>query len=248
MEIEWNVPDETGSSSREGSSGSSKISSDSDQQSESLEMLWDADDTPSDTQGSQEVRKIPSGERVPQYKTADVSAGSVYTKRVRDSFRIIDKNRESTGDPAILCGLCLEQVMASLEAERGFILLFESHKKEMQVYAASNIDPKKLLISEPVSHSILNKVMADRKPIVITDAIDDPLFRNLTSVVISGLRSILCTPLIMSRGLLGILYIDNRLKKGAFTNSHLEYLNEFAQEITERINRHFPQIQPKIGK
>jgi transcriptional regulator with GAF, ATPase, and Fis domain len=246
MEIEWNVPEERAGVSRERAPGGKRMSA--DRPPGSLEMVWEVADISSQEAETDSVKKPPHDEQTSGRVTVSMDMKSAYSKKVRDLFRIIDKNRAASEDPTILCEMCLEKVMASLEAERGFILLYDDSTDNMEVYAASNIDPNRLLVSEPVSHSILDTIMKERKSRLLSDALTDPHFGNLTSVVISGLRSILCVPILASGGLLGILYVDNRLKKGAFSRTHLEYLDEFAGEISRRITQYFPQVQPKFGK
>lgn len=83
-----------------------------------------------------------------------------------------------------------------------------------------------------ISHTILRKTIANSKPIVVQDAIGDPEFKNLESVVALKLRSIMCVPLISSRGVLGVIYVENRSEKDVFSKEDLPPLEFLASQAT----------------
>jgi GAF domain-containing protein len=157
----------------------------------------------------------------------------------------IDKDLESMASPNKLCSQFLIQLMSALEAERGFIMLFDSSLGEMETYATFNIDPDSLLVTEPFSLTVLEKVLSSGRSIIVYDALDDSRFAEQTSVVLSGLRSIICVPILMGDGLLGTIYADNRTKKNAFKEEHSQFVKECSLKITERITKYFPQFKPK---
>lgn len=60
-----------------------------------------------------------------------------------------------------------------------------------------------------------------------------------TSVLLTGLRSVVCVP-VYPRGdssaeASAMIYADNRLAKGAFSESDVETLKELARELSERL-------------
>ena len=170
---------------------------------------------------------------------------SHYTDQINEIAHFIDENPESQESPNKLCKLFLSPLAEILEAERGFIMLVDSALGEMEAYATVNIDSDSLLATEPVSQTVLDKVMSSGRSIIIYDALDDSRFADKTSVVLSGLRSILCVPILMDKGLLGIIYVDNRTKKNAFRDEHSQFLKEYSEKISERIKEYFPHFEAK---
>jgi GAF domain-containing protein len=170
---------------------------------------------------------------------------SSFADQLNTIVNAIDQDLESMASPNRLCSQFLIQMMSVLEAERGFIMLFDSTLGEMETYATVNIDPDSLLVTEPFSLTLLEKVLSSGRSIIVYDALDDSRFADKTSVVLSGLRSIICVPILMGEGLLGTIYADNRTKKNVFKEEHSQFIKECTLKITERIMKYFPQFEPK---
>ncbi|MGH7646323.1 MAG: adenylate/guanylate cyclase domain-containing protein [Gemmatimonadales bacterium] len=81
--------------------------------------------------------------------------------------------------------------------------------------------------ARPVPRSILREAIEGREAILSHDAGADGRF-NGSSIVLQGVRSAMCLPLLGSgRDLLGILYVDNQTATGAFTDEDLDFLVGF---------------------
>jgi diguanylate cyclase (GGDEF)-like protein len=83
---------------------------------------------------------------------------------------------------------------------------------------------------EQISHTIFEKVIQQRQPLVIADAILDPEFQTAHSVRSLQLRSVMCVPLIARGTLLGAIYIENRSEKNLFREQDLLPLEYFAAQ------------------
>jgi adenylate cyclase len=113
--------------------------------------------------------------------------------------------------------------------ERGFLMLFDeegnvSHQSEVKY----RIPPEADEVRQPsiiLSSSVMNQIKKDPQPILITDVGSDERFRGSQSLMLQGLRSAMCAPLVGMHRLLGILYVDNLNLPAAFTQ---EELNVFA--------------------
>ncbi|MGD8624137.1 MAG: GAF domain-containing protein [Anaerolineae bacterium] len=69
---------------------------------------------------------------------------------------------------------------------------------------------------DQVSRSILRQVADSGEPLVLRDAAQDPRFGAADSVVILGLRSVMCVPLISQGETRGAIYVENRSIRGRF--------------------------------
>lgn len=138
----------------------------------------------------------------------------------------------------------IEQVIAFVGAERGFILLVDIETGRVWGEALRNIEKTALedTLSErdktnraEISRTIVENVLDTCQPIMSHNAMEDPRFADRQSVQLSNLRSVLCVPLMAQSRLLGIIYLDNRVKSGLFTERHLSMLSAFANQAAVAI-------------
>lgn len=133
----------------------------------------------------------------------------------------------------------IEQVTTFVGAERGFILLVDTTSGKVWGQAVRNIDKQALVdtLSDAdtanraeISRTIVEQVLETRLAVLSHNAMEDPRFSSRQSVQLSNLRSVLCVPLIAQSRLLGIIYLDSRIKTGVFTERHLSMLSAFANQ------------------
>ena len=133
----------------------------------------------------------------------------------------------------------IEQVIAFVGAERGFILLVDVESGRVWGEAVRSIEKAALESTlsgadeqnkAEISRSLVENVLETRKPVLAHNAMEDPRFSNRQSVQLSSLRSILCVPLLAQGRLLGVIYLDNRIKSGVFTEHHLSLLSAFGNQ------------------
>jgi signal transduction histidine kinase len=108
----------------------------------------------------------------------------------------------------------------------------EVTKGNLMMMVARNVD-KESLASEAfqASRTVIARVEETHQPSVITDASSDEGLKTQASVVKYNLRSILCVPLITKKEeILGIIYLDNRLISGLFTQRDLDLLKTLATQ------------------
>lgn len=139
----------------------------------------------------------------------------------------------------------IEQVISFVGAERGFILLVDVETGRVWGEALRNIEKKALEATlanigatssqAEISRYIVENALDTRQPILSVNAMEDPRFAARQSVQLTHLRSVCCVPLIAQGRLLGIIYIDNRLKSGVFTERHLAMLSAFANQASVAI-------------
>ena len=133
----------------------------------------------------------------------------------------------------------IEQVITFVGAERGFVLLVDTETGRVWGEAVHNLERSALeatLSSESgensaeISRTIIESVLQSKQAIVSMNAMEDPRFAGRQSVQFHNLRSVLCVPLLAQGKLLGIIYLDNRLKTGVFDEQGLSLLNAYANQ------------------
>ena len=126
--------------------------------------------------------------------------------------------------------MIVDTVIELTDAERGFLLL-EDDDGELEVKVARNIDQRTLETAEfELSRSIARQAAAGGEPIVTIDAAGDARFREALSVSDLHLRSVLAVPLAIKGRVVGTIYVDHRLRKGAFDEDDVRLVLDFAEQ------------------
>ncbi len=134
----------------------------------------------------------------------------------------------------------LDQVMDAIiqltVAERGFLMLIDDDHN-LAVRVARNFDQETLSSdSFAVSRTITRRVMDGGAAIVTTNAQEDPRFAGTQSIVTHALRSIMASPLRVRGQIIGVVYVDNRMRAGLFNDADLEALDAFAGQAAVAID------------
>jgi transcriptional regulator with GAF, ATPase, and Fis domain len=130
-----------------------------------------------------------------------------------------------------LLELIVDTVIELTDAERGFLLLDDGGGDGLQVKVARNIDQQTLgTAAFELSRSIAQQAAAGGQPIVTIDAAGDARFREALSVSDLHLRSVLAVPLSVKGKVVGTIYVDHRLRKGAFDQDDVRHVLDFAEQ------------------
>lgn len=136
--------------------------------------------------------------------------------------------------------IVLQQVMDAIirltRAERAMLLL--STHGQLEVKMARNISQETLddVASLEISHSIVRRVAESGEPVVTINAQEDERFSEQHSIVSYKLRSILCAPLKIKGVTTGVIYADNRIASGIFSDADRDLLAGFADQAAVAID------------
>ena len=143
----------------------------------------------------------------------------------------------------------MDEVIAVTRAERGFVMLHDADGRPV-FRVARGMDQS--TIDDPqfqVSRSVVERVAHEGQPILTDDAQQDDRFSTRQSVMILGLRAILCVPLRIKDEILGVVYVDNRLQAGIFTPADLDLLTSIASSAAIAIeNARLYQVAVEKGQ
>ena len=126
----------------------------------------------------------------------------------------------------------LDALVRLTGAERGCLMLLDD-EGEFTVNVARGVDGAGEL---RVSQSVVREAVDRQEAVVTTDAQMDPRFSAQESVVGLHLRSIVCVPLLLRGRAIGALYLDNRIKRGVFSEGDLALLTAFANQAAVAID------------
>jgi adenylate cyclase len=165
------------------------------------------------------------------------AAGRRKTKELEEKHRRltalyeVSRSLNSVLDLEGVLNLAMDAVIGVTGAERGFALLLDPKSGEWVLTLARHIDHQE--IESPSSHTsreTIEKVIATHAPVVATNAQADRDLMAQANGAGDSPRSILCVPLVIREQLTGVIYVDNRVEKGTFTEQDLDFLTAFADQ------------------
>jgi transcriptional regulator with GAF, ATPase, and Fis domain len=131
-------------------------------------------------------------------------------------------------DPAKLFDMIVDHAIDIVKAERGFLLL-RGADGTFDFAASRNFAGDSVAGSElEISRSLANRAIADGEAICAVNCAEDERFRDVQSISILGLRSVLCIPMRDRDAVIGAIYLDNRLARRAFGNEDMRMLEALA--------------------
>ena len=131
--------------------------------------------------------------------------------------------------------IVMDTIVRLTEAERGFLML-RNNEGEMESRIARNWEQESINKNEfAISRTIVERVIGSGEAILTTNALEDPRFGGQESIIAFNLRSILCVPLMVKTDLIGVIYTDNRIRSGIFSESDRDLLIAFANQAAVAI-------------
>ena len=154
---------------------------------------------------------------------ADLDA---YQKLYDFSARLMEKH-----DLGELLNALMDSVVEITNADKGFLILMEGD--DLDVKVARNL--KRENIADAVSQlsdSIIAKVVETRRPVIISDAMNDSEFQSSMSVIKLKLTSVICVPLLEKGKLIGLIYVGNDSIVDLFQDDMMRVLTMFAAQAS----------------
>jgi len=143
----------------------------------------------------------------------------------------ITRELNSSLDLDVVLENIMDRVIEVTGAERGFLMLHDDESGELVFKVARGMARNDLQSPEfQVSTTIIREVVQTRQPLLTDNAQYDERFTRGDSIMILGLRSILCVPILVKDRLIGLVYVDNYLHSGLFNEEHRRLLAAFASQ------------------
>ncbi len=149
-------------------------------------------------------------------------------EKLRASYEVTRAIELGTSITA-LCNKILEVAFRLVPADRGVVLLHNEQEilEPVSVRTAEGVDPDQEVI---VSKTVLDTVVREKEAVLSHDASADARFQSAQSVIMQGIRSTMCVPLLHNETVLGVMMIDSRLATHAFTEKDLALLETVASQ------------------
>ncbi|HAR64320.1 MAG TPA: hypothetical protein DCS13_12710 [Candidatus Margulisbacteria bacterium] len=122
----------------------------------------------------------------------------------------------------------LEKIMdVSIEitgAQRGYLYLYSGTERDLSIKVIREVGGESKINDIPVCRRVIEKATESENTVLVGDAGEESWLKNDDVVMKYGLKSILCIPLRTRDELIGIVYLDNKLVGGLFTEKKREVL------------------------
>ncbi len=117
-----------------------------------------------------------------------------------------------------------------LPADRCAVLLMHEDGSTLEprmVMERSGAEP---LDTMPLSQTVLNEVLTNKKAVLSTDAITDGRFQAAASIVALSIRSAMCVPLVYEDAIFGAMHVDSQQHSNAFSPKDLQLFTAIANQ------------------
>jgi adenylate cyclase len=128
-----------------------------------------------------------------------------------------------------LCSKILEVAFRLVSADRGVVLLHneQGHLEPVSVRTSEDADPNQEVV---VSKTVLDTVVREKEAVLSHDASADSRFQSAQSVIMQGIRSTMCVPLLHDDTVLGVMMLDSKLATHAFNEKDLALFETVASQ------------------
>jgi len=134
----------------------------------------------------------------------------------------------------------MQIIVMNAGAENGTLLL--EHDGRLVIQAVAIGDEITTMQHIPVKDSldiplpIINYVYNLNEPIVLKDACAEGKFTTDEYIVKRKVKSVLCSPIVLLNKIYGLIYLENNLSVGAFTEDRLKVLQMLSSQMAISIN------------
>jgi PAS domain S-box-containing protein len=182
--------------------------------------------------------------------TGNLSNDDVEVQQLRELARTAEVINSSL-DLDIILNDVIDTVIQLTKAERGYIVLKNPESGALEFRVARNVQQTDLNKDDfIVSRTVVERVATQGEPIVASNAELDVRFAESESIANYMLRSILCVPLKRKGEVKGVIYADNRMRPGIFSEREQRLVNAFANQATIAIEnaRLFENLRQTIAE
>ncbi|TNE47440.1 MAG: GAF domain-containing protein [Deltaproteobacteria bacterium] len=141
-------------------------------------------------------------------------------------------------DEATLLHRLMKLLMEHAGAERGLLFLYRKTScklvAQMEQTDKECLTPNTTMVlddeSQIVSTAMLRYTVLSHQPVVLSNASEEGPFVRDTYIAQARVRSVLCLPILAHDQLMGLIYLENRLTAGVFTQQRQDLLSLIATQ------------------
>jgi adenylate cyclase len=129
-----------------------------------------------------------------------------------------------------LMQLLLDKIFEVIPGDRGYIFSIDQEKDMLVLQAAAEKGAAEPPTDIQISHSLVRRALDEKIGILSADTLSDERFKDQGSIILSGMRSAMCVPLIFADEALGIIHLDSKSMANQFSQDDLKMLTLIANQ------------------
>ncbi len=172
------------------------------------------------------------------YRPSGFSAGDLNLGGQLDAIAVVKASQAISGEIVLssLLEILMRTVLENAGAQKGCLMML--HDDTLAIKAEAAIAGEEIIVSQPdspelksfVPESVANFVRRTRESVILDDAREMNIFSNDSYLMENRPVSLLCLPVLRQANLIGLLYLENNLMKGAFTEDRIAVLELLAAQ------------------
>ncbi|MBU1626806.1 GAF domain-containing protein [bacterium] len=145
----------------------------------------------------------------------------------------VTKAINSSMDIQNLLDMIMDRIIDATSAERGFLMIMDENSGELIPQVIRNENGKEIEISK----TIIDTVLKDEVSILTLDAASDTRFKESESIILYGIHSAMCVPLLIDNKIIGIIHVDRKHSAKPFDEDDLKVLTAVANQAVIALHR-----------
>lgn len=142
----------------------------------------------------------------------------------------------------------MDAIMEVTNAQRGYLMIMDEDSNTMEVLVARGIDGE-TIETEGYSTTIVGQVVETREPLLTNNAQFDTRIAQGQSIIMRGLRAILCSPMMVQDRIIGAVYVDTSMKAGAFRPDDMSLMQAISALAARAIeNARLYKVAREVGR
>ena len=179
---------------------------------------------------------------LPAAEVANIEALRADYEKLRIAHELSQRLSVDT-DLDELCRKIIEETFQLIRADRAVILIVDQETGELLPrYVKQKREDEQITLSS----SILEEVRINKRAVLSSDAMLDERFKAAKSIIMQGIRSTMCVPMLYADRLVGAIHMDSMLTTNAFTEKDLTLFQGIATQAAVAIENH--RLAKKIEK
>jgi len=170
------------------------------------------------------------------YSSVTQISNRLQTSTILDLNSVTKASQTLAGE--IVLSKLLEKIMRIMienaGAEKGLLILQQGNSWVIEAEGLLNSQEVTILQSIPLANnlaiSVINYVVRTNEPVVLANAKQEGIYTEDSYIQQQQLQSILCSPILHQGKLIGLLYLENNLMEGAFTEARLKIVDMLSSQ------------------
>ncbi|MDX8398577.1 MAG: adenylate/guanylate cyclase domain-containing protein [Mariprofundaceae bacterium] len=132
-------------------------------------------------------------------------------------------------DLSIVLSKAADELLRVFHADRCMIMLYHKQSDELiPKVVRSCVEGDQQLM---VSGSVLHEVQQSKLAVLLSDASQDERFSQSSSLIMQGIRSVMCSPIVYGEEFCGVVHLDSQQGSNCFTRKDLQLLTSIVHYI-----------------